>query len=43
MYLFNLTHAVEQPYLQYAKFIFWDSTEQAHFKVLQKSLAMWLP
>lgn len=31
MYLFNLTDVVEQPYLQYAKFIFWDNIEQAHF------------
>lgn len=31
MYLFNLTHVVEQPYLQYAKFIFWDTTEPAYF------------
>lgn len=42
MYLFNLTDVVEQPYLQHAKIIFWDTTEQAHFKVLQKSLAIWL-
>lgn len=42
MCLFNLTHVVEQSYLQYAKFIFWDTTEQVHFKMLQKSFAMWL-